>query len=352
MAPTDEHPEIPLPDIVVTIGEAIIPTLWARMSVVEALRSQFASLLPDLQVVINLGWNVRGEEIDVFVPTFANAEGRLLKRSSASAEAVSVVRTAVFETVLHAATQVVTDFRRRLDRCNEGMAEYQARPMVLREFMSEVANLYGFVVETDLALLMASDHFNRSEEAQPGVIHQFSRGGDLRPGEWGVLTHHERSAADLGKRFSFAGINRVLRNRAVVIYLFDLWEYHYRKAMQVAAGLLEPPSSDLFGDLRQYRNKAAHGSAKLEKPTKVLKFVQVGESIDLVGDMDELFAMVVDELNALSQRYFGVQTHFSLGYVAKVLPIAMGTAWSDRPRRASEEETGPEEGQPDPVAQP
>lgn len=347
--PTEESsPEFALPDIVVSIGEAIIPTLWARMNVVEGLRSQFASALPDLQVAINLAWNERGEEIEVFAPTFADTEGNVLKQSAASAETVTFVREAVLEATLSAASNVLSDFRRRLRRCHDGLDEVRARPAVLSEFMSDIADLYGFVVETDLAFLMAADHFNRSEQSQPGTTHQFSRGGDVEPGKWGVPTHHERSSADLRDRFSFAGINRILRNRAVVIYLFDLWEYNHRAAVQVAAGLPELPSSDLFGDLRQYRNKAAHGSAKLEKPTKVLKFVQVGESIDLVEDMDALFAMVVDELNALSQRYFGVETHFSLGYMAKVLPIAMGPAWSDRPRRSSEE-AGPEEGQPDPA---
>ncbi|MBL8596658.1 MAG: hypothetical protein JNL14_02850 [Devosia sp.] len=320
-----------MPDVVVTIGKAIVPTLWARMNMIEGLRSQLASSLPNLRISINLGWNGDSDKIEVFAPTFTDGEG-VLHQSEASADAITFVRSTVLEVVVSAATHVLSDFRRRIDRCRDGLDEFRARPTVLREFMSDVANLYGFVVETDLAFLMASDHFNRSEQSEPGSIHQFSRGDGLRLGEWGILTYHERSAADLGTRFSFAGINRVLRNRAVVIYLFDLWEYHYRDAIRDAVGLAEPPSSDIFGDLRRYRNKVAHGSATLDKPTKVLNFVRVGESIDLVGDMDALFAFVVEELNAIAARHFGVATHFSLTFMSNVLPIAEGPGWSDAPR--------------------
>lgn len=196
--------------------------------------------------------------------------------------------------------------------------------------MEEVRQLYGMLVETDLANLLANDHFQKVAAENPNSSPTFSRTGLPALGQQGYSFQYSAPVNDLVKSSALRGRNGILRNRAIIVLLFAKWEEYYRKKLALILGI-SPRSivSDIFGDLRLYRNALAHGGSTLKQPTKVLQFVEVGQSIDLAADMDELFRIVVNELNRLSEAYLQVPSSFTLDMFSPAILVARGQSWRE-----------------------
>ena len=69
---------------------------------------------------------------------------------------------------------------------------------------------------------------------------------------------------------------------------------------------LENVSSNVFGDLRHYRNAIAHKGSRLAKPPVELTFVKVGQEVVLTqGEMKSLFILLFQAINQILLKHTG-----------------------------------------------
>lgn len=103
------------------------------------------------------------------------------------------------------------------------------------------------------------------------------------------------------------GENQTLLAHSIIVFIYSVWDTHIRNAYSNALGISqENVASDVMGDLRHYRNAIIHSNLKLEKPTKKLPFVSVGNTVHLNGKQaNQMFSMIFDDLAQMHERLTG-----------------------------------------------
>lgn len=317
------------PVIVVLIPREWSLGTWTRVSANEAIRRALDRDFPNEDIRI-AAWEVSPDNpITIALQHDVGTGSELpFAYEEVSQEHLNAVGNVVVGQLIDHERRAIADFRTRLKRCETVLSEYRRRPQILSEFMADIADLYGLVVETDMAMLMASDHFGRIAKNSPDSQQIFSRRRVPTTGSLGIPYQYSRTAKQVVDHYALTGRNRILRNRFVILFMYELWERRYRSGVATACGKAKDDiQSDIFGDLRIYRNSIAHKGAVLDTKPKVLTFVELGKPIDLVLVMDDLIEAVVAELNRLAAVYFEVATRFTLDNVAGGVVVAQGPSW-------------------------
>lgn len=208
--------------------------------------------------------------------------------------------------------------------------------VVLEAFCEEIRSIFGFVVESDEAFLQLYHQFRHEAQTDPHRhntwVREFKNPQDVQLPY--VTKPHQYAATtqQLADNYSMYGRNRLLRNRAAVLYLYELWNCTYRKQLAASVGKQDKEIvSDVFGDLRHYRNAIAHKGV-LKAEARVLRFVNVGEPVNLTPwEVDTIFDVAIGELNRLAQAYLGLRTNFSLDQFSPAWIVYRGPAYGDVP---------------------
>jgi len=97
-------------------------------------------------------------------------------------------------------------------------------------------------------------------------------------------------------------------SRACLIFIYSTWDGLRPLLAELVGRAQNRIRSDIFGDLRLYRNAIVHNDAILDRNTSVLSFTAVGEVVQLKQkQMNELFELLFDEVNRISVEFTGNQ---------------------------------------------
>lgn len=304
-SPVNFTKDIEYPDLWVEVSQSLFLSGWSAQEALTRFGEMALERYPE--VVISFSVNrgtTKHAPVHVTVMNVTNSDGMVLKQVDANvAKLTAPLAEATYDIIADCEQRAHALFRARLDRASSILAEFERRPVVLSEFLVEIGDLHAMLVETDFAMLMAEDYF-RSKAANESST--FSRSTMLHPGASGIPFELMRTNDEFAGRLSLGGRDRILRNRSLIVFLYELWDHHYRP--EIAAVLGRPAReiiSPVFGDLRQFRNDIAHHASILQRQCTALNLVRPGESIDLISQMDRLFEIVVGELNRLATVYFG-----------------------------------------------
>ncbi len=101
----------------------------------------------------------------------------------------------------------------------------------------------------------------------------------------------------------------------LLVSAYALWDSDYRPIIRKECGEAHI-KSDVFGDLRLYRNAILHQKGKLDDDTKVLKVFRKGDIIEpTANQLREVFEQLITGLNDLGIRYYGLNPGFEWGRI-------------------------------------
>jgi hypothetical protein len=182
---------------------------------------------------------------------------------------------------------------------------------LLREFMVEIKEVFGWATEVSYAI--AREHhtlleLKRNNPDQPNIRNSYS----LKQSDGSEVSHHESHSDDIAERMKPDGESiRRLRN-ASIVYFYTLWEDNYRdKLAKLIGGKRNDVTSDLFGDLKDYRHAIAHSHGRLAVTPKVLTMVKRHEQVSLSHEQFAgIFQAISSELSRLALDHFGLDLTF------------------------------------------
>ena len=133
----------------------------------------------------------------------------------------------------------------------------------------------------------------------------FGAGDPNRPD---ATYHHAIKIRELIERNKTDGPNQMFLSRACLIFIYSTWDGLRPLLAELVGREQNRIRSDIFGDLRLYRNAIVHNDAILDRNTSVLSFIAVGEVVQLKQkQMNELFELLFDEVNRISVEFTGNQ---------------------------------------------
>ncbi len=112
------------------------------------------------------------------------------------------------------------------------------------------------------------------------------------------------------------GIDILNIRNALVANAYSLWEDKYRQNIAAECNLAakNDVSSDIFQDLGRYRRAIIHNNTNiLESEPKIIKIFRKGDEISFSKqNIDTLFEHLINELNNLGEKHYGVNPRFNL----------------------------------------
>lgn len=103
------------------------------------------------------------------------------------------------------------------------------------------------------------------------------------------------------------GENQLLLAQSLIVFIYSIWDSEIRPAYSKSLGLNQDDiKSDTMGDLRLYRHAIIHSNLILQKKTKKLPFVSVGNAIALTEkQVTDMLTMIFDDLALVHERLTG-----------------------------------------------
>ena len=182
----------------------------------------------------------------------------------------------------------------------------------LRDFHDDVVDIYGYLTQVNVALMMWRTFLNKriTGETKPQSTFFFGKG---EPNESDSTYQYRRTFADLIRDVTEIGTTSVVHRRSVIVLLVASWEDRHRKLIAQECSLQKNDlESDLFHDLNRYRQAIVHRGGRLRNDPKMIRFFNKGERVDLAGEhMGSIFRMVVDELNRFGVEHYGANPGFT-----------------------------------------
>ena len=111
------------------------------------------------------------------------------------------------------------------------------------------------------------------------------------------------------------GQNPQLMRCGVIVLAYSLWEDQYRSKIATECGLASRDNvkSEIFRDLNIYRRAAVHARRIVRSQPKVFPFLSKDAALRFSpADMQQLFELLIDELNRIGRDYYHINTNFSL----------------------------------------
>ena len=147
---------------------------------------------------------------------------------------------------------------------------------------------------------------------------KFGKGSPNNPG---AKYQYTKTYGQLIATFTRDGPHFQLHRKSVITLAYALWEDQYRQRMAEECCLVNDKGdvdknkieSDVFQDLNKYRQAILHGSGKLDREPKVIRFFKKGNVVSFTSNqMHELFSILIEELNRIGETYYGENPRFSL----------------------------------------
>lgn len=184
----------------------------------------------------------------------------------------------------------------------------------LTEFHNDIVAIYGYGLQVSVALSQWHQFLNGLTLSGNTNADNRLSFGQSDPNDRNATYTYRRSIGSLVDASSPNGTTSVIHRRNLISLLDACWEDRYRERIAKEAGLgtKDDLCSDLFRDVRMYRNSILHANARLTGKPRTLCFFCKGDTIALTGEhLDTLFRMTIDELNRIAKDHFGTIPGFS-----------------------------------------
>ncbi|MCY4277783.1 MAG: hypothetical protein OXE81_08125 [Gammaproteobacteria bacterium] len=185
----------------------------------------------------------------------------------------------------------------------------------LANLKNELLDLYGEDQVAAFAAIKARrqiEEWLKSGSAKTDGSMLFGEGD---PNDPAATADYSLNFAELLQRFDPADQYAKAVRARLIVFAYTLWEKVYRPAIKQECGIGRV-DSDVFGDLRLYRNAILHKRASLDAPAKVLTVFAEGDLIEPTADqLREVFKQLVVGLNDIGIRYYGEDPGFVWGHV-------------------------------------
>ncbi|MCY4613337.1 MAG: hypothetical protein OXB94_06935 [Nitrospira sp.] len=177
---------------------------------------------------------------------------------------------------------------------------------------NELIALYGYQLEISAALGQWNKFLKSLQNRTPNQRIFF---GTDDPNTPSAKYQYAQSVAYLIHASEKNGINVNRHRQSVVTLTYAIWEDQYRKRIAYECGLSNKRDikSDVFQDLNKYRQAILHAGGRLVREPNVIHFFKLGEEVLLTNEhMNELFAILIVELNRIAKTYYRQDPGFSL----------------------------------------
>ena len=184
----------------------------------------------------------------------------------------------------------------------------------LTEFHLEVVDIYGYGVQVSAALTRWRQWLDKLASSGNTTADNEMWFGEAHPNDPDATYVYRRTFGYLLDASSPDGSTLVIHRRNLIVLLDASWEDRYRSKIAEEAGLKKKSDlgSDVFQDVRMYRNSIMHVHGTLRDEPKVFHFFGKGDEVTLTSDhVDIMFITAIDELNRIAKEYFGTNPRFS-----------------------------------------
>lgn len=183
----------------------------------------------------------------------------------------------------------------------------------LTRLKDELVNLYGEDQIGEFVVVAARKQVDDWLKVGTTKINNNLSFGQDDPNEPAAVADYSVTFAELLARLDPAGQHAKAARARLIVFAYTLWENVYRPAIGQECGV-DRVDSDVFGDLRLYRNAILHRKGKLYTDTAALTVFGKGDLIELTSDqLREVFKQVVVGLNDIGVRYYGEDPGFEWG---------------------------------------
>jgi len=182
----------------------------------------------------------------------------------------------------------------------------------LTEFHRDVVEIYGYGAQVSWALTCWHQWLNKQIETGKTTTENHIFFGDDNPNEPDAKYTYRKTTKHLSDASGPMGSTMVTFREHVIVRLHTSWEDQHREEVAREVGCEKNQiKSEVFGDVRAYRNAIAH-NGKLKSEPKIFRFFSKGDKADLTGEhIDYIFRRTIDELNRIAMEYFGKNPCFS-----------------------------------------
>ena len=184
----------------------------------------------------------------------------------------------------------------------------------LTELHRDLVEIFGYGVQVSVALLRWNQWLNQQVAREGTTLDNEMFFGEGDPNNPESTYHYRRTFRHLLDVSSPNGHTNAVHRRNLISLLYTSWEDRHRHTIAKEAGLKHKNDlrSDVFGDVRLYRNAIVHANGRLDEEPRVLCFFRRGDTIALTSDhIDLIFRTSIEELNRLGREYFGVNPGFT-----------------------------------------
>lgn len=178
--------------------------------------------------------------------------------------------------------------------------------------------LYALEADGSAGFFLLSDRMKKIDLEQskvdgltPEQRTVFYGNGD--PSAEGATYLHRTTIAQIADRNRKGGRHEQMLRNAIIVLAYMYWEDKTREKFARELNLKKDDiRSEIYGDLRHYRHAIAHNDGTLAQATKVLKYVNVGDQVNLNSDQfRDLLTKLIDELDFLSMKFLNISGLFT-----------------------------------------
>ncbi len=175
--------------------------------------------------------------------------------------------------------------------------------ILLWNFLKFLDGIYGMYSDSCAGIDLFAQNI-KALPAPPDKAIFFLHGDD--PNSSDATYNHAVKIGDLISRNAHDGPNQLLLSRSCIVFIYSIWETVRPLYAEAISRVQNDIVSDVFGDLRNYRNAIAHNNSVLGKKPIILPFVKMGEPVELKrAQMDELFVILFNEVDQISVKFTG-----------------------------------------------
>jgi hypothetical protein len=172
--------------------------------------------------------------------------------------------------------------------------------LIAEEYLQIIDDIYGVYLDSSMGFASNKQRIEQSwnKVEHPNAKFIFGVGDPNLPGSY-VL--HSCTQDEFIKRNSKTGKNYTTLANLCIIQLYQYWEDDYRSKIAISKGMVKTDLlSDIFGDLRIFRNSIIHNKSVAFSDIskcKRLKWYNVGDAIDLdEKQIESIFIIVKQEI--------------------------------------------------------
>ena len=183
-----------------------------------------------------------------------------------------------------------------------------------RLIVGSLVDIYGYGVQVSAALSRWRQWLDKLTSSGRTSADNEMWFGEADPHDPNATYVYRRTFGYLLDASSPDGNTLVIHRRNLIVLLDASWEDRYRSRIVEEAGIKNKNDlgSDVFQDVRMYRNSIMHAHGTLRDKPKVFHFFDQGDEVTLTSDhVGTIFRTAIDELNRIAKEHFGTNPRFS-----------------------------------------